>query len=622
MIKLLHVDDEEFQLEAVKEMIKDYDPFIDVKSTTSPIEALKLLENEYFDCIVTDFKMPDINGIEFSKRVRAKKNLPIILYTGQGSEEVAEAAFVAGVNDYIKKEMDPHHYHILAKRIRDLVEKSQIENLYINVVEDAREAIAIIIFDKIVYSNNALAELLGEKKVDDVIGKSFLEYIPPQEREHIKNNIMDIQISGEISQYYQTIIKRRGGNKIAAEISVSMINFRGRKAILNFVRDVSEHRKLEDKIRSSEEKFRNMVNLAPDGIALTNLNGEVTWINPSLRKILGFPEDEIIGKFFLSFGSMKASQYYRNVRVFQDLSSGLTVPPFEFQWKKKDDKIGYGEAHLSLVKLGNEGQEVLVFTRDVTRRNKIKEELEGYSKELEHLVQQKTSNLIDSEKMIAAGKLTNLIAQDLRGPLTTINNAVKGIQNNSEDKEILMRRINEAINASVQILNEMRTKTRYIPLQVEEKEIQHLISEAINATPIPPKINLILDIENVKTLFDFIQMRRVIQNLIENSLDAMSGKGEISISAKITDGMLKIAIADTGPGMKEEVIVNLFKPFYTTKPGHSGLGLSYSKRVVESHGGKLEVRSSVGNGTTISINLPINASQGAEVALTPAPIAR
>ncbi|MGD0804266.1 MAG: PAS domain S-box protein [Candidatus Bathyarchaeia archaeon] len=620
-IKLLHVDDEESQLEAVREMIKEYDPLIDVRSMNSPIEALKLLENEYFDCLVTDFKMPYINGIEFSKKVRAKKNLPIILYTGQGSEEVAEAAFLAGVNDYIKKEIDPHHYHILAKRIRDLVEKSRIDNLYINVVEDAREAIGIIILDKIVYSNNALVELLGEKKLGDVIGKNFFEYILPQEREHIKDSIMNIQTSGEISQYYQTIIKKRDGNKISSEISVSMINFRGHKAILNFVRDVSGRKKLEDEIKKSEERFRNMVNLAPDGIAITNLTGEVTWINPSFTKILGFPEDEIIGKSFLSFGSMKASQNYVTVRIFQDLANGQSVPPFEFQWKRRDGKIGFGEAHLSLVKLGNESQEVLVFTRDVTRRNKIKEELEIYSKELEHLVQQKTSNLIDSEKMIAAGKLTNLIAQNLRDPLATIKNAVKDIQNNSENKENLMQRINEAINASIQILDELRTKTRYVPLQIEEKEIQHLINEVIDKTPIPPKVNLIFEIENVKAEFDIHQMSRVIQNIIENSLDAMNEKGEILISTKITDGMLKISITDNGSGMNDEVIANLFKPFYTTKPGHTGLGLSYSKRIVESHRGKLEVRSSFGKGTTISVYLPLIASRNEEVALTSIPFA-
>jgi signal transduction histidine kinase len=223
--------------------------------------------------------------------------------------------------------------------------------------------------------------------------------------------------------------------------------------------------------------------------------------------------------------------------------------------------------------------------------------------------------------MIAAGKLTNLIAQNLRDPLATIKNAVKDIQNNSENKENLMQRINEAINASIQILDELRTKTRYVPLQIEEKEIQHLINEVIDKTPIPPKVNLIFEIENVKAEFDIHQMSRVIQNIIENSLDAMNEKGEILISTKITDGMLKISITDNGSGMNDEVIANLFKPFYTTKPGHTGLGLSYSKRIVESHRGKLEVRSSFGKGTTISVYLPLIASRNEEVALTSIPFA-
>jgi signal transduction histidine kinase len=101
----------------------------------------------------------------------------------------------------------------------------------------------------------------------------------------------------------------------------------------------------------------------------------------------------------------------------------------------------------------------------------------------------------------------------------------------------------------------------------------------------------------------------------------MNEKGEILISTKITDGMLKISITDNGSGMNDEVIANLFKPFYTTKPGHTGLGLSYSKRIVESHRGKLEVRSSFGKGTTISVYLPLIASRNEEVALTSIPFA-
>ena len=269
-IRLLHVDDEEFQLEALKGFLNLVDPLIYIVSLSSPSEALRLLEHEYFDCVVTDFRMPEMNGIEFSKKIRSKKNLPIILYTGQGSEEVAEAAFKAGVNDYIKKEMDPRHYHILAKKVRDAVEKNHIEELYSKVVEDSREAIAIIVSTKIIYVNTAFVALLGERKPSDLVGKKFLDLLQPQDREIVEKNLAKNVVGGD-SKYYQTVLRRRDGKKILTEFSVSFFNYNGTIGVLNFVRDITDRKKLEDEIRSSEERFRTLVNMNPDGIALLNL---------------------------------------------------------------------------------------------------------------------------------------------------------------------------------------------------------------------------------------------------------------------------------------------------------------------------------------------------------------
>ncbi|MBT5643221.1 response regulator, partial [Candidatus Bathyarchaeota archaeon] len=150
-ISVLHVDDDPNQFEFIKFFLNQVDKVLDVTCVGTPDEVFRELDTGNYDCLVTDFKMPLMNGIDLSKKVRENHTLPIILYTGQGSEEVAEAAFTIGVDDYIRKEMDPSHYQVLAKRIRHVVEKKRAETLYQRVVEGIMDGLSIVVDNRIVY---------------------------------------------------------------------------------------------------------------------------------------------------------------------------------------------------------------------------------------------------------------------------------------------------------------------------------------------------------------------------------------------------------------------------------------------------------------------------------------
>jgi len=124
-LRVLHIDDEVSHLDLSKAFLEMVDEDMAIESVASSKEALKLLKSETYDCVVSDFQMPDLDGIELAKRIREFSDVPIILYTGRGSEEVAETAFTAGVDDYIRKEINPRHYQVLARRIRVVVVKKR-----------------------------------------------------------------------------------------------------------------------------------------------------------------------------------------------------------------------------------------------------------------------------------------------------------------------------------------------------------------------------------------------------------------------------------------------------------------------------------------------------------------
>jgi len=109
-IRVLHVDDEKSQLEFTKMFLEELDEGVTVDSVRDPLEAIRLQSMNGYDVIVSDYKMVSMTGLELLQRVRERSDVPFILYTGRGSEEIAESAFDAGVDDYLKKEADLGHY--------------------------------------------------------------------------------------------------------------------------------------------------------------------------------------------------------------------------------------------------------------------------------------------------------------------------------------------------------------------------------------------------------------------------------------------------------------------------------------------------------------------------------
>jgi len=102
-------------------------------------------------------------------------------------------------------------------------------------------------------------------------------------------------------------------------------------------------------------------------------------------------------------------------------------------------------------------------------------------------------------------------------------------------------------------------------------------------------------------------MRNVLVNLIENSLDAMEGRGSIELCSEAIDGQVNIRVRDDGPGMPTEVLEKATQAFFSTKQSHgTGLGLSIADKVVKRHGGSLSIDSALGEGTTITISLPVD----------------
>jgi CheY-like chemotaxis protein len=120
-LRVLHVDDDLNQLMFTKIFLEDCDPDISVESVSRPSDVMQALSVEQFDCVVSDYQMDEMDGIALTRRLRAESNVPIIIYTGRGSDEIEEVARTAGADGYVQKETDPIHYMGLCIQIRNVV---------------------------------------------------------------------------------------------------------------------------------------------------------------------------------------------------------------------------------------------------------------------------------------------------------------------------------------------------------------------------------------------------------------------------------------------------------------------------------------------------------------------
>jgi len=286
-LRVLHVDDESSQLEMLHLFMGQLDDSVDVVSCDNPLDALRLVAEDGFDCVVSDYLMPPMNGIEFSSRVKELKDIPFILYTGQGSEEVAEHAFQAGADDYIRKEIEPSHYEVLLNRIRHVVDKYRAEQIYRVIFDSNPEAILVTIDDVIEYSNNAAVSLFGVLSRLDLVGRRFTDFVLDHNSDEVSWMSLQRIVTDNRIVPFELDIQCDSGDLRLVMGTVQNMYFFGKPAQFYFLRDITERREMERGLMHTQHQFDRIFNHSLIGIGLMDKNNRIHRCNMLFRKILG-----------------------------------------------------------------------------------------------------------------------------------------------------------------------------------------------------------------------------------------------------------------------------------------------------------------------------------------------
>ena len=306
-IRLLHVDDEPAFVDLAATFLEREDGAFTVETTTSVEEALERLESG-FDGIVSDYDMPETNGLEFLERVReSHPDLPFVLFTGQGSEEIASEAVSAGVTDYLQKGSGTDQYTVLANRVRNAVEQYRskralaasqkrlsllIEQSPLGVIEYDEEF-------RIVGLNDTGEEILGYTEAE-LRGHTWETLVTEESYEHV-DSVTDKLSAGSGGHHSIDENVRKDGERIVCEWHNRVVTDENGEvvAVFSLFQDVTERERRKRTLQRERDRFKTLFENIPVAVVRSVYEDEtpiVRQVNPAFEETFGYDSATIVGE--------------------------------------------------------------------------------------------------------------------------------------------------------------------------------------------------------------------------------------------------------------------------------------------------------------------------------------
>ncbi|MCP4254058.1 MAG: HAMP domain-containing protein [Candidatus Scalindua sp.] len=243
----------------------------------------------------------------------------------------------------------------------------------------------------------------------------------------------------------------------------------------------------------------------------------------------------------------------------------------------------------------------------IGHRDHLKEMVDERTKELKETQEQ----LISEERFAVLGKLSGSIAHEIRNPLATIDSTAYYLKRKLKDADEKTRsrldRIINEVKESTDIIQSLQDLTKLKEPQKTRIDLHGIIEDGIEMSNIPRAVELVNNATRDKLLVDVDgkQIAIVLRNILANAIQAMEGKGTIRITAgKAEDGFVDVSLMNSGPGIEPENLGKVFQPFYGTKTGGFGYGLTICKMIMKKNGGSIKAQSGKEKGVTFILRIP------------------
>jgi two-component system, LuxR family, sensor kinase FixL len=359
----------------------------------------------------------------------------------------------------------------------------------------------------------------------------------------------------------------------------------------------------------SEAHLRSILETVPDAMVVIDERGLILFFSTAAEQMFGYSEQEVLGE---------------NVSMLMPSPDRERHDAYLDRYKATGERriIGIGRVttarhregftfpiELSVGEAKVDGTTIFTgFIRDLTERQQAELRLQDLQSELAHV-----------SRLSAMGTLATSLAHELNQPLTAVANYVETARDllhdpDAETLAIVREALDDAAKQSVRAGQIVRRLRDFISRGESERYIEslpRLINEAnalalIGAGEQGIEVEVKLDPAADRVLVDRIQVQQVLLNLIRNSIEAMRESRDRVLTIQTRrqeDGMIRVTVADTGPGLDETVAAQLFQPFVSTKETGMGLGLSISQTIIEAQGGRIWAEPRHGGGTAFHFTL-------------------
>ena len=463
--------------------------------------------------------------------------------------------------------------------------------------------------------NPAFSKILGFDPSENLINKNVHDFWQkPEERITYLDELKKL---GNVKNYL-VHAKKKNGEKIVLHLNSHILEKRkgNPNIIQGLITDITEKFKLEQKLKESEERYRNLFESMPFSIALLDQKGRVIYCNPATEKLLGYSMEDLIGEEFRNLSIIHPQYLPLIMKRFKKVMKGENLSPIEIQIYKKNGNLTWINYQTSLVNLGNESL-LQVIINDISEKKKA-----------ELLIIEEVKKLKELDQI--RKDLISRVSHELKTPLVSVcggSELLLQLYKPNLDADVLElleliekggKRLKYLVD---NLLDITRIEYNKLKLNKELNDLSKIIKDCAKELLYLARVReLDLDLKLVDNLYleiDKIRLEQVIINLLSNAIKNTPPKGKVEIFLQKKEDWAEISVIDTGIGLTKGEMDILFTRFgkierygegleYIDIQG-SGLGLYISKEIVDLHGGQIRAESAGRNkGSTFIVKLPIN----------------
>src|ERR1044072_310069 len=625
-LRVLHIEDDERDMALISRHLTHAGYEI-VSDRVDTAEAMtEALQTREWDVMLCDYSMPNFDALQALKLLKEiKLDIPLIVISGTIGEAAAVEAMRAGANDYLMKgslaRLAPAIERERSEAENRRARRHAEEQLRLQSAAVRAAANAIIITDRagrILWINPAFTQTTGYS-FEEIEGRNPRVLKSGKQNREFYREMWDTILSGKV--WRNTIINRtRTGTLNHEELTITPIPDAS-GAITHFVgikQDISERIRAEEVLRETKERLRLFVEHAPAVIAM--LDNEMKYIAASNRWLsdYGIRDEQIIGRsHFEIFPDLPD----RWKEILERCLAGAVERNDADSWIRSDGSIEWVRWEVRPWRKSDGAiGGLIIFSEVITERRQAEEVLRSKNQELASMTQQ----LWQASKLATMGELSASIAHELNNPLATValrtENLLMHLPEDSEQRkplEIIAQEVDRMAGLVDNLLQFSRRGHRQVSTVDPREEILNSI-ELVHYHLRTRKIETVPEFsDQLPTIqADRQQLRQLFLNLLTNASDAMPEGGKLTVRAALNDsnaGAVAIEFTDTGEGIAAENVEKVWDPFFTTKPEGkgTGLGLAICRRIVEEHGGTIEILSQSGHGTTVRMVFPATSNGAA-----------